>query len=251
MIYNNYFVPYPFIPSYCQKPPTIYTILETIVNHNVEDKTEIRNLAKEGRNKIFDFSYPLSNNISKEDFETNILNKFLMRRIGFETVTAFKIQLNVKLNEIMPLYNKMFDSIENWDLFNDGEKIKRYGTDDRTTEGTGETTNELTNKSTTTNNDISDKRNSQLPQNQLNLLRDGKYVTNYNYDTNTSESIDNSTSNGKSNTINNTNDKNVYEETIEHSIANKIELYKEFQTNIKNVYTMIYNELDSLFYQIM
>ena len=251
MIYSNYFLPYPSLPSYCEKPPTIYTILESIVNYGKDDKTKIKDLAKEGRTTIFDFDYPLSANITKEEFETMILNHYIMRRIGFETVTAFKIQLNVKLNEIMPLYNKMFDSIKNWDLFNDGEKIKRYGTDNRTTEGTGETTNELTNKSTTTNNDISDKRNSQLPQNQLNLLRDGKYITNYNYDTNTSESIDNSTSNGKSNTINNTNDINVYEETIEHSIANKLELYKEFQTNIKSIYTMIFNDLECLFYQLI
>ncbi len=56
-----------------------------------------------------------------------ILNKFLTRRIGFDTVTAFKIQLNVKMNEIMPKFNKLFNSLENWDIFNDGEIIERNG----------------------------------------------------------------------------------------------------------------------------
>jgi hypothetical protein len=49
----------------------------------------------------------------------------------FDTVTAFRIQLNVKINEIMPLYNKMFDAIENWDIFGDGEVTEKTGTDNR------------------------------------------------------------------------------------------------------------------------
>ena len=129
-IFNGYFMPFPPLPTNCDKPPTVYSILESIVNYGKEDKTKIKDLAKVGRFKIFDFDYPLSDKISKEDFEIMILNHYLQRRIGFDTVTAFKIQLDVKLNEIMPLYNKMFDSIDGWNIFNDGEKISRYGTYD-------------------------------------------------------------------------------------------------------------------------
>lgn len=125
---NDYFLlPYfwfPPIPPICDKPPTLYSLLESIVNYGKDDKQKIKDLAKYGRSTIFDFDYPLSNYINKEKFETMILNHFLMRRIGFETFTAFQIQLNVKLNEIMPVYNKMFDSLENWDLFSDGSDRK-------------------------------------------------------------------------------------------------------------------------------
>lgn len=248
---NNYFLPFPFIPANCEKPPTVYTILESIVNYGKDDKTKIKNLAKEGRTSIFDFDYPLSSNINKEDFESMILNHFLMRRIGFETVTAFRIQLNVKLNEIMPLYNKMFDALENWNIFNDGETTKRYGTDNRTIEATGETENTLKNESTTNSSETSDRRNSELPQNQLELLRDGSYVSNYNYDQNNAESKDNSTSNGKSNSKNNTKDDNIYQETIEKSPADKIAIYKEFQENLKSIYGMIFKDLECLFYQVI
>lgn len=248
---NNYFLPFPFIPANCEKPPTVYTILESIVNYGKDDKTKIKNLAKEGRTTIFDFDYPLSSNINKEDFESMILNHFLMRRIGFETVTAFRIQLNVKLNEIMPLYNKMFDALENWNMFNDGETTKRYGTDNRTIEATGETENTLKNESTTNSSETSDRRNSELPQNQLELLRDGSYVSNYNYDQNNAESKDNSTSNGKSNSKNNTKDDNIYQETIEKSPADKIAIYKEFQENLKSIYGMIFKDLECLFYQVI
>lgn len=248
---NNYFLPFPFIPSNCEKPPTVYAILESIVNYGKDEKTKIKDLAKEGRTTIFDFDYPLSNKISKQDFECMILNHFLMRRIGFETVTAFRIQLNVKINEIMPLYNKMFDAISNWNIFNDGDITKRYGTDNRTIDSTAETKNTLQNQSTTESSETSDRRNSELPQDQLNLLRDGSYVSNYNYDQNNGNSTDNSSSNGTSNSKNNTKDDNIYQETIERSPADKIAIYKEFQENLKSIYGMIFKDLECLFYQLI
>ena len=188
-----------------------------------------------------------------------ILNHFLQRRIGFETVTAFRIQLDVKLNEIMPLYNKMFDALENWEIFNDGEVTTRTGTDNRTQNSTqnstNNTNNNLTNHSTTSTSDVSDRRNSELPQNQLEDLRNGSYVTNYNYDTNTNNGEDNSTSQGSStstnNSSNNSTDNNIYNETITRTPADKIAILKEMQENIKSIYTMIFKDLECLFYQLV
>lgn len=256
---NNYFLPFPFIPSNCEKPPTVYTILESIVNYGKDEKTKIKDLAKEGRTTIFDFDYPLTDKISKEDFECMILNHFLMRRIGFDTVTAFRIQLNVKINEIMPLYNKMFDAIENWNIFDDGEITERTGTDNRTIDNTTQTNNNtsntLKNNSETTSEEISDRRNSELPQDQLELLRNGSYVSNYNYDQNNGKSTDKSDSQGesKSNTDNksNTKDDNIYQETIKKSPADKIAIYKEVQENLKSIYGMIFKDLECLFYQVL
>lgn len=254
--YNGLFMFYPFLPPNCNKPPTIYTILESIVNPEVDlnepaPDVKIKDLAKAGRGTIFNFDYPLSSNVSRENFETMILNHFLMRRIGFETVTAFRIQLDVKLNEIMPLYNKMFDALENWEIFNDGEVTTRTGTDNRTSESTNNTSNELRNHSTTSTNDVSDRRNSELPQNQLEDLRNGSYVTNYNYDTNTNNGEDNSTSQGTSQATNQGTDNNEYNETITRTPADKIAILKEMQENIKSIYTMIFKDLECLFYQLV
>lgn len=246
MIYNDYLISMfypPILPTNNYNPPTIYSILESIVNYGKDDKTKIKDLAKVGRSEIFDFDYPLTDNIKKEDFETMILNKFLMRRIGFETLTAFKIQLNVKLNEIMPMYNKMFYAIENWDILNDGEITEKSGTDDRNID----TTNTLKNSSITNNSEISDRRNSDLPQSQLANVRDGSYVTDYNYDTNSSKSSDSSNSEGFSNSK----DNNVYNEVIKRSPADKISIYKEFQENLKSIYTLIFKDLDCLFFQLL
>lgn len=254
---NNYFYQgfMPFFPPDIQKPPTIYSILESIVNPDVNlnepaPVVKIKDLAKEGRKTIFNFEYPLSTYIDREKFEVQFLNHFLMRRIGFDTVTAFQIQLNVKLNEIMPIYNKMFDSLENWNIFEDGEITTREGTENRTNESINESTNSLENESTTTNEDITDRRTSDTPQSRLENVRDGIYLTNYSYDTNNSNSSDNSTSNGTSNSTTSGKDDNIYNETIKRSPADKITILKEMQENIKNVYTLIFDELDCLFYQI-
>jgi hypothetical protein len=235
------------MPTMCDLPPTVYSLLESIVNYGKNEKTKIKDLAKEGRTTFFDFDYPLTNNITKEQFETMILNKFIMRRIGYDTLTAFKLQLNVKLNSIMPIYNKMFDALENWNIFNDGEVTTETGTDERQTTNT--TQNTLSNSSTTQSSSTSDRRNSEMPQDQLENLRDGSYVGEYNYDTDTSNGSDSSTSNGSA-TSNGT-DNNEYTKEIRRSPADKIAIMKEMQENINNIYEMIFKDLDCLFYQLV
>ena len=250
MIYPFSYLFMPFIPPNCDKPPTVYSILNSIVNGDKEedDYTKIKDLAKEGRTTIFNFEYPLSNNINKEDFEVQILNHYLMRRIGYETVTAFRIQLNVKLNEIMPMYNKMFDSLENWNIFEDGKTTIREGSENRTNESTNKSSNTLENESNTTNEDIQDRRSSDTPQSKLENVRDGSYVTNYDYDTTNNTSHDTSSSNGTSNSNTTGKDDNIYQETIKRSPSDKIAILKEMQENIKSIYTLIYKDLDCLFY---
>lgn len=226
---------YPFIipPAYpdYNLPPTLYRLLNSIVNFDEDEQTKIKNLAAAGREEIFDFSYPLSENVTKEDFEVMILNHFLMRRIGYDTLNAFKIALNVKLNEIMPMYNKMFDMLDGWDIFNDGEITSRTVTDAGS--------NSLNN--TTTSQNTSDRRYSDTPQQQLTNVRDGKYITDYNYDT------DNGTT---SSTSSGTDSRNTTER-ITRTPSDKMRLYKEFIENKKSIMTMIFEDLESLFYGLV
>ena len=216
-LFYNWFSP---LPTDYDIPPTIYSILNSYVNFDNDDPVKISNLANAGRAVIFDFDYPLTTNITKESFEIMILNNFLMRRIGYDTVTAFKIALSVKLNEIMPKYNKLFDSMQSWNLFNDGEVITRnYSANISNTGNTGS---------------ISDRRFSDTPQNQLQNIQNGAYVTEYNYDTDSANSSTTGTEQRA--------------ETENRSNANKIELYKTFSAEINNVYTLIFKELEPLFY---
>lgn len=241
----------PMIPTNNMKPPTVYAILNSICNFDAETQTKIVDLAKVGRTKIFNFDYPLSEKVDKEKFECMILNHFLQRRINFQTITGFQIQLNVKLNEIMPLYNKMFDSLDGWNIFEDGEKTTHDSTDDRTTNVENTANNSLSSNSNTTSENISDLRYSKMPQTKLQNIKDGKYITEYNYNQDNATNTDESTSTGSSSGTSNTKDNNILHEEWNRSPADKIAIYKEFQENLKSIYGMIFKDLECLFYGLV
>jgi len=71
-----------------------YTItLGEIVENNVE---------------IFDFDYPFYNEERRNQFEQHFIEHFYFDEIGQETVARFKQRLKIKLNLIMPYWNKIF-----------------------------------------------------------------------------------------------------------------------------------------------
>lgn len=226
---------YPWIPTNCDLPQTLYSMMNSICNFGKEEKTNIYNLAEGSRSVIFDFDYPLSSHVNKKDFEVMILQHFIKRRIGFDTPTEFKLALEVKLNEIMPTYNKLFDMLDGWDLFNSGEIVTRITTDNGS--------NSINTSVNANNTNISDRRNSNVPQNKLDDIRSGSYMTDYNYDTTSDNGSTNSNSNGQTH--------NTTNETINRTPADKIKIYKEFLESRQNIYTMIFKDLDSLFYGIV
>lgn len=217
----------PIIPTNYNLPPTLYQIMNSIVNFGSEEQTKIPDLAEASHSKIFDFTYPLSSKINKDEFEIMILNRYIMRRIGYETMTAFKIALRVKLNEIMPMYNKMFDMLEGWDLFNDGEKIVSSKMELGTSSA-------VSNGATTSENKYSD-----TPEGKIEDVQSGNYLTDYTYNA----ASTNQTSSG--------NDSKTSNEVITRSPSDKIKIYKEFLENRQSIMTMIYNDLDSLFYMLV
>lgn len=154
------------------------------------------------------------------------------------------------MNEIMPIYNKMFDAFENWDIFNDGEKMERTGNDNQVQTNNSNMTNTSNNNVTSNVIDVSDRRYSDTPQSQLNEVQNGNYMTNYSYDTNKNNSSNSSNSNGSSNATSNTNNKNNYNEVVKKTQSNKIEILKEMQENIKSIYSLIFKDLEDLFYQL-
>lgn len=205
------------------KPPTIYAILNSIANYGKTEYTKIRDLSKECHDKIFDFDYVLSNKVDKNQFEIDILNHYMERRIGYDTVISFQLHLENKLHEILPYYNTLFDALSDYNLFNDGEVIKRDLTSDT--------------DSTMNGSNIADMRYSKYPQNQLTDISEGSYVTDQNYNTNT---------------LNNTNNvDNETHETITRSPTDKMKLYESYLKTKDSIMTKIYKDLDVLFYQVI
>lgn len=222
-----------------REPPTVYAILNSMVNFDNPEPVKIKDLARVGRTKIFDFDYPLSTTLDRADFETMILNHFIMRRINFDTVTAFKLQLYVKLNEIMPTYNKLLDAFNEWHIFQDGDITVRDLTDNKNG------TNNINSTGTVNGTNTSDLRYSDTPQTALQDVRDGKYVSDYNYNTDTTENTSTNVTTG-TNT-----DNTVLHEEVSHTPADKMKNYAEFLSARQNIYTMIFKDLDVLFYQLM
>ena len=217
------------------KPPTLFQICESICYTN-ETPSRIMKLAENSRAEIFrDVEYPLTTKLNKEQFEINIINHFLMRRIGQETLRAFQLTLSNKLNEIMPYYNKLFDMLEGCDIFNDGEEVTR------TSENSSNA--KANNYSNSKTQNTSDRRYSDMPDNRLNDIKSGSYLTNYNYDTNqtASEDSSNADSSSTSNVI----------ENIKRTPADKLTLYKEFIDNQKSIYTKLYKDLEPCFYGLL
>lgn len=226
-----------------KEPPTLYSLMESMVNYNKQNKTLIKDLSKTARLTIFDFDYPLSEKVNKEDFECMILNHFINRRIGFTVYTPWRIALENKLNEIMPFYNKMFDMLEGWEIFKDGETTERIVEDSRTTENH---TNTETN-SNSSSEGYNEKTTSDTPQNQLDDIRDNKYADDFEHSNNRASGQDSSNSSGTSNT----NDSGNLKEIIKRSPADKMKLYSEYLENKNHIYSLIFSELNCLFYGLV
>lgn len=219
------------------EPPTLFDLMQSIVNYNNPNPVGTIKLADSARDFIFDFNYPLSSKVSKSDFEQLFLNKFMMRRIGFETYTLWKLNLSVKLNEIMPTYNKLFDALEGWELF-DGQTTTRTVDEKAKDIGTSET-------SMDSNSTIkSDRRYSDSPQNQLENLLNGSYVTEANLDV----SSDTSKNAGKSS--NKSDSERTMTETVKNDVSDKMAVVERYLVARTNIFEMIFKSLDSLFYQI-
>ena len=71
---------------------------------------DIDDVISKSRTKIFDFNYPIFDEAYRPVLETKILEHYYTREICEETVGLWKLRLKAKMNEIMPYYNKLYNS---------------------------------------------------------------------------------------------------------------------------------------------
>lgn len=220
-------------------PPTLYSFLESIVNYENPNPVKIKDLALEARSEIFDFEYPVSIAFNKEKFEELFLKHYMFRRINYDTLLSFKLHLEVKLNEIMPKYLKMFEGFEN--LVFDGtiESHVRTTEDSRISSGSNTIT------ATTQDNSNSKTKYSETPENAMSEVSSGTYVSEFTDVDNTS----NGSSNSSSTSTNNDNSNTTENITIKR--GNPIEEFKKYLEVSSSIYEMIFKECDSLFYGLL
>ena len=83
---------------------TAYGLTESKGYSNLDEILEA------GREYIFDFDYPIFDTEYKSVLETKILKHYYTREISEETVGLWKLRLNARMSEIMPYFNKLYES---------------------------------------------------------------------------------------------------------------------------------------------
>lgn len=73
------------------------------------DYDNIPEIIEGARPYLFD-DYTIFDEAYRDVLETKIVKHFLTREIGYETVGLWKFKLNTRLDEIMPLYNQLYQS---------------------------------------------------------------------------------------------------------------------------------------------
>lgn len=102
-----------------------------------EGYDSINTVLNESYDKVFDFEYPIFDPLYKPVLEKKILKHYYTREIGFETYGRWKLALDARMNEIMPYYNKLYESeLLEFDPFLDADYTKtgsRTGGEEHTT----------------------------------------------------------------------------------------------------------------------
>lgn len=210
--------------------------------------------------KIFNFSFPIYDESHRNELEEKIINHYLFREIGLETVALWQYFMSTKLNEIMPYYNKLYESSSHeYDYLTDYnmEEIT-IGEQSGTVNSEGKQSSETSGGSSS--NDTSSNSIEHLYSDLPGAVRSQDIGSDYyanaiNKDnseiSNESTSATNASSNGKSE---NTTKQNGNSSSYTHRRGNlgktPTQLIQEYRASIINIDMQIVNELSQLFMTI-
>ena len=203
-------------------------------------------------NKIFD-NFPIFDESYRSVLCSKILKHYYTREISAETVGLWQLWLNTRMGEIMPYYNKLYESaLLEFDPFKDTNYTRNHGgtfTGDTVRNGRSE----IDVDNSVTSNGTSNSKNlfSDTPQGAITNIENESYLTNATLikdtDTNTTNTDGNSTTQNTETTgITNTDN---WIETIvgKQSTVSYSKLLQEFRDTFLNIDVMIINDLSDLF----
>lgn len=225
---------------------------------------------------IAPMSFPIFDNEYKPLIGKKILKHFYAREIGLETVGLWKLKLETKLDEIMPLYNQYYKSallefnpLWDTDLTRTYNLKKNDKTDNTKTFEQNENTNRDTEGESKRDTNASGTAHnlnafSDTPQGDLNGIISKDYLTNATEDTGEnssqgnensdySENVNEKHANSYTDILNGkftANDKYLERLTGKSSGNSFSELIEEFRKTFLNIDMMVIQELEPLFMQI-
>lgn len=151
------------------KYTTCFYDLDCEVNEDNFLTTSVDDRLEALRPLIFDFSYPIDDEITKARIEKAILKHYYMREIAFETWGLFKIKLNDRLNLIAKRYNDLYKAYDN----EVNPYINSYVKEISKTTGESNSTNTDTSGMDETVENFNTQ--SDTPQGILQDLKEGRY----------------------------------------------------------------------------
>lgn len=220
-------------------------------------------IIKEAIPKIFSFDFPIFDESYRDVLEKKILKHYYTREIGEETAGLWKLRLDTKLNEIMPYYNKLYESelLEFNPLYTTNltrEKNTKYDRDSKTkNKGVIDSDSKSSGSGSGNNSSTSVDLYSDTPQGSLTGVEQETYLTNARKinDNGSSSSKSSNKANSKIVTNEEGNDKvNSTEDYVEkvygYEGRSASALLKEFRETFLNIDMMVIGELESLFLQL-
>lgn len=174
--------------------------------------------------KIF-MNFPIWDEEYRLPLETKILKHFYLREIAHETVGLWRLRLDTYMNELMPVYNKMYSAVsqEFNPLFDVDITRTHDGTSTDSTNSSGNSVNKY----------------SETPQGSIQNVMDGKYLTTAQANDATSNSNGNSTA------------QYVERVTGKQGTGSYSALLREYIDKLVNVDRRLMAELEPLFFCLL
>lgn len=218
--------------------------------------------------RIFDFNFPIFDEKYREVLETKILKHYYTREIAFETVGLWKLKLNTMLNEIMPYYNKLYESETfKFNPLYDVDVTREHTRDVNGTESDNgsvvEDTQAISNGESSVNTSSTNGHKdlfSETPQGALSNVENGEYLTSARIITdtgniNSTETTKDETSGNRNTKTNNS--KNIintedYVETVKgkQGAGSYTDMLVKYRDSLINIDMMIINDLSELFFNL-
>lgn len=232
---------------------------------------------------VFDFDFPMYEGDTKQNLCSLILRHYYMREIGMETVTLWKLMLETRMNEIMPYYVQLAGTtITMTEAFinrNSTETVKRdgseneditrvkTGSDNRTVTGSQDSTSSNTTDTTVNRENNSQDLYSDTPQDGLQNVINGTYLTNANVQKSTDADSSNETGSTTGHVSGTTqddltkkeNEDNIAEKNYAENLTriisgfdgDKVETLMKYRETLLEIPKYIIRDLNDLFISIL
>lgn len=222
--------------------------------------TKVKEVLAQSWEKVFDFDFPIFDENYRSVLCQKILRHYYTREISAETVGLWKLWLESKMNEIMPYYNKLYETEQmKYDPLTDVDLTtthKGTGTDTGTVDQTGSGSRDTNGTSSGTSGSEADQAYSDTPQGTLSGVKDMTYLTSAQHNsnkgntTNTYQDAESNTSTSKQTRDLSSTDEYVHTVKGKSTGASYMKLISEYRKNLLNIDMQIIEELSDLFFNL-